>query len=292
MTLVRRVARPMLAAMFVVGGLDQLKHPARKAETARPLVEKFAPTVGLPDDAELLVRANGVAMVTAGSLLALGRLPRIASAVLAATIVPTTVAAHAFWNEKDPEVRAQQKDAVPQEPRPARRPAPRRGRHRGQARPGVPRQARHRQRAPRGPHHPPGGPARRPRGGPRGEAEGGPGTACPRLTGRHRPRPGRSTHGSSSPAASPSPTATSSSRPSRTTSPACGRRCARATPSSWRGPCAPSGARVEDVDDGDWVVTPGRLVGGGEVDCGLAGNVMRFVPPVAGLADGPGAVRR
>jgi putative oxidoreductase len=108
MTLVRRVARPMLAAMFVVGGLDQLKHPARKAETARPLVEKFAPTVGLPDDAELLVRANGVAMVTAGSLLALGRLPRIASAVLAATIVPTTVAGHAFWNEKDPEVRAKQ----------------------------------------------------------------------------------------------------------------------------------------------------------------------------------------
>ena len=119
MTLVRRVARPMLAAMFVVGGLDQLKHPARKAETARPLVEKFAPTVGLPDDAELLVRANGVAMVTAGSLLALGRLPRIASAVLAATMVPTTVAGHAFWNEKDPEVRSKQQtqflknDAMP-----------------------------------------------------------------------------------------------------------------------------------------------------------------------------------
>ena len=40
MTLVRRVARPMLAAMFVVGGLDQLKHPGRKVDTARPLVEK------------------------------------------------------------------------------------------------------------------------------------------------------------------------------------------------------------------------------------------------------------
>ncbi|HET6966678.1 MAG TPA: DoxX family protein, partial [Ornithinibacter sp.] len=109
MTLVRRVARPMLAAMFVVGGLDQLKHPGRTADTARPLVEKLAPTVGLPDDTELLVRANGVAMVTAGTLLALGRLPRIASGVLAATIVPTTVAAHAFWNEQDPEVRARQK---------------------------------------------------------------------------------------------------------------------------------------------------------------------------------------
>ncbi len=109
MTLVRRIARPMLAAMFVVGGLDQLKHPSRKTETAAPLVEKMAPVLGLPDDTELLVRANGAAMVGAGSLLALGRLPRIASAVLAATLVPTTIAAHSFWQEQDPQVRAQQK---------------------------------------------------------------------------------------------------------------------------------------------------------------------------------------
>jgi 3-phosphoshikimate 1-carboxyvinyltransferase len=47
------------------------------------------------------------------------------------------------------------------------------------------------------------------------------------------------------------------------------------------------GAHVEDVDDGDWLVTPGPVVAGGAVDCGLAGNVMRFVPPVAGLAPGP-----
>jgi uncharacterized membrane protein YphA (DoxX/SURF4 family) len=99
----------MLAAMFVVGGLDQLKHPGTKADTARPLVEKLAPAIGLPDDTELLVRANGAAMVAAGALLALGRLPRLASTVLAATVVPTTVAAHSFWNEQDPKVRAQQK---------------------------------------------------------------------------------------------------------------------------------------------------------------------------------------
>ena len=48
-------------------------------------------------------------MVGAGALLALGRLPRLASTVLAATLVPTTVAAHSFWNEQDPKVRAQQK---------------------------------------------------------------------------------------------------------------------------------------------------------------------------------------
>jgi 3-phosphoshikimate 1-carboxyvinyltransferase len=43
------------------------------------------------------------------------------------------------------------------------------------------------------------------------------------------------------------------------------------------------------VDTGpeDWTVDPRPLTGGGRVDCGLAGTVTRFVPPVAGLADGP-----
>jgi len=41
-----------------------------------------------------------------------------------------------------------------------------------------------------------------------------------------------------------------------------------------------------DTSGDDWVVSPGRLHGPTKVDCGLAGTVMRFVPPVATLADG------
>jgi 3-phosphoshikimate 1-carboxyvinyltransferase len=44
------------------------------------------------------------------------------------------------------------------------------------------------------------------------------------------------------------------------------------------------GSRVE-TDGSHWSVTPGPLHGGA-VDCGLAGTVMRFVPPVAALASG------
>ncbi len=44
------------------------------------------------------------------------------------------------------------------------------------------------------------------------------------------------------------------------------------------------GAEVDTAAD-DWTVTPAPLHGGA-VDCGLAGTVMRFVPPVAALADG------
>jgi 3-phosphoshikimate 1-carboxyvinyltransferase len=47
------------------------------------------------------------------------------------------------------------------------------------------------------------------------------------------------------------------------------------------------GLGVSVAEDGaDWIVTPGALHGG-RVDTGLAGTVMRFVPPLAALADGP-----
>ncbi len=45
------------------------------------------------------------------------------------------------------------------------------------------------------------------------------------------------------------------------------------------------GTSVTDVS-GDWAIEPSALRGGVSVDCGLAGTVMRFVPPVAALADG------
>lgn len=43
----------------------------------------------------------------------------------------------------------------------------------------------------------------------------------------------------------------------------------------------------DDVAIADWEVTPGQIVGGGRIDCGLAGTVMRFLPPIAALAAGP-----
>lgn len=41
-----------------------------------------------------------------------------------------------------------------------------------------------------------------------------------------------------------------------------------------------------DTSGEDWTVTPGELHGPAQIDCGLAGTVMRFVPPIAVLATG------
>jgi 3-phosphoshikimate 1-carboxyvinyltransferase len=46
------------------------------------------------------------------------------------------------------------------------------------------------------------------------------------------------------------------------------------------------GTGIEQEGD-DLVIRPGALVGGGSVDVGLAGTLMRFLPPLAALADGP-----
>ncbi|MCW2798368.1 MAG: aroA [Nocardioides sp.] len=45
------------------------------------------------------------------------------------------------------------------------------------------------------------------------------------------------------------------------------------------------GSQVDTTSD-DWVVTPGEFRADAAIDCGLAGTVMRFVPPVAGLSTG------
>lgn len=112
----RLIARPMLASMFVVGGLDSVRNAKEKADAAAPvterivpLAEKAAPQLPIPSDPATLVRINGAAQVVAGLLLATGKAPRLSSTVLAATLVPTTAAGHRFWEVEDPEQRAGQK---------------------------------------------------------------------------------------------------------------------------------------------------------------------------------------
>lgn len=48
--------------------------------------------------------------------------------------------------------------------------------------------------------------------------------------------------------------------------------------------------RAAGSGPGDWLVTPGELTGSTSIDAGLAGTVMRFLPPVAALALGPVAI--
>ena len=110
MTVLRAVARPMLAGIFVIQGYDTMRHPERVAPRAEPVVRPLARLVpGVPDKTEDAVRLNGAVQFTAGSLLALGLWPRLSALAMAVTLVPTTVAGHRFWEVEDERERAQQR---------------------------------------------------------------------------------------------------------------------------------------------------------------------------------------
>lgn len=100
----------MLASMFISGGLSALRDPARVAPAAEPVALPLAEKVTwLPEDPEQLVRINGAVQLGAGTLLALGYLPRLSALALAATLVPTTLAGHPYWTIEDPQERAAQR---------------------------------------------------------------------------------------------------------------------------------------------------------------------------------------
>ena len=60
MALSRRIARPLLASMFIAGGLDAVRHPTGKVKAAEAVTGPLSEYVSvIPNDPELLVRVNG-----------------------------------------------------------------------------------------------------------------------------------------------------------------------------------------------------------------------------------------
>jgi uncharacterized membrane protein YphA (DoxX/SURF4 family) len=105
MSIVRRLARPLLAAAFIDTGLSTLRDPGPQVDQIRPLLDQVAGPLHLPADPKLLLRIDGALMVGAGTLLALGRMPRLAAVALLAGAAPATYAEFAYGREKDPEQR-------------------------------------------------------------------------------------------------------------------------------------------------------------------------------------------
>src|SRR4051794_20190630 len=107
--LTRRFARPLMAAIFIQGGIDVLRNPGPRVQRARPVTETLADVLHLPEDPEQLVKLNAAAHIAFGTLLALNKVPRLSAAVLATSLVPTTIGGHRFWEETDPQAKAMQR---------------------------------------------------------------------------------------------------------------------------------------------------------------------------------------
>ncbi|MGH8920147.1 MAG: DoxX family protein, partial [Actinomycetes bacterium] len=84
-----------------------LKSHAQLAEPLLDQVGKLAPSDRLPSSTTM-VTVDAWTKLGAGTLLALGRAPRFTATALAASLIPTTLAGHRFWEIDDPQERSEQ----------------------------------------------------------------------------------------------------------------------------------------------------------------------------------------
>jgi len=105
----RPPARFLTGSTYVLLGFDALRAPGGRVDLAGPVLARMRKVVPLPDDDEVLVRANAAVQVVAGAALALGLRPRLCALALAGSLIPNTLAGHAYWNHEDPAARSAQR---------------------------------------------------------------------------------------------------------------------------------------------------------------------------------------
>jgi putative oxidoreductase len=107
---VRAVGRGAIAWMFVHASSAVFRDPTRATGTAGPLLARLrkASPVPLPADRDL-VRLNAAVQVVTGTLIGANLAVRPAAAVLAGSMVPTTLAGHSYWTVEDPAARRMQR---------------------------------------------------------------------------------------------------------------------------------------------------------------------------------------
>ncbi len=95
MTIVRFVARPLLASSFIASGVDRLKNSDNTAKQLQPVLERAGKTVpsirSVTGNEQLVAKVLGGTQVGAGLLLGIGKLSRMAALLLVLTSALNTV---------------------------------------------------------------------------------------------------------------------------------------------------------------------------------------------------------
>ncbi|AKK03014.1 DoxX family membrane protein [Corynebacterium epidermidicanis] len=116
--MLRKLARPMLASVFVASGADMIKNTAEHREGTQELLNKVRAIVPteyhsyIPTDPDTVTRALGGSQAASAALLALGKAPRLTSATLAALTVPTMLSRYAFWETQDPKEKQERRNGL------------------------------------------------------------------------------------------------------------------------------------------------------------------------------------
>ena len=113
MNLLRFLARPVLAAPFIVDGASALFAPEAHVARARVITDSCQPLLNKAgiecsdEDLTLASRVMGAVSLTAGLMLASGRAPRTSAAVLTALSVPVALVNNPMWTASTAAVRSE-----------------------------------------------------------------------------------------------------------------------------------------------------------------------------------------
>lgn len=107
MTLVRVIARPLIASSFVLSGVDRLRNAGATAPQLKPVlasVTKVVPSAAAVTGNEKLVgQVLGATQVGAALLLGIGRFSRVAALLLAVTTTVNTLVDYRSADASTPE---------------------------------------------------------------------------------------------------------------------------------------------------------------------------------------------
>lgn len=110
--MIRKIARPMVAAVYIADGVDIIANTEKHVEGTKSILDRLRSVLPndysrkLPNDPETVAKGIGATKTAAGSMLALGKAPRIAAGTLAVLSVPTILSRHAFWETQNEEEKA------------------------------------------------------------------------------------------------------------------------------------------------------------------------------------------
>lgn len=85
MTIVRSLARPMLASSFILAGVDRLRKADETATQLSPVLRRAADALPFQTNEKALARVIGGAQVGAGAMLSFGKFSRLSACLLALT---------------------------------------------------------------------------------------------------------------------------------------------------------------------------------------------------------------
>lgn len=112
MSIVRALARPMLASSFIFSGLDRLRHADQTAAQLAPVLRPLSSALPVAASEKTLARVLAGTQLGAGVLLAAGKFSRPAAVVLALTAGLTTVVEYRSADTSTKENRAHRRNQL------------------------------------------------------------------------------------------------------------------------------------------------------------------------------------